>query len=87
MTPTQFKAKYRTAIAHQFDKVKQPTPELLKAIIDLERMVSELKECSCGMAPTYPAGLPWPWETPRTPQQPWKIPEVWCRTGDRNGIG
>lgn len=54
MTPTEFKAKYRLTIAPKFDKVKDPAPELLKAIIDLERMVSELKDCDCGPAPASP---------------------------------
>lgn len=88
MTPTEFKAKYRTAIAPKFDKIKDPTPELLKAIIDLERMVSELQDCSCGGAPVLPYPPPF---LPKIPNwySPGDFPrpmEVWCRTGDRNGV-
>lgn len=69
MTPTEFKAKYRTAIAPQLDKVKHPGPELLKAIIDLERMVSELKDCDCPPAPLE-AHLPKPPDWFKDPPKP-----------------
>lgn len=92
MKAAEFKRKYRASIAPQFDKVKDPTPELLKAIIDLERMVAELEECSCpggpfGLPrppvdpmpklPHYPPYGPPPFLPPRDP--PWKLPEVWCK--------
>lgn len=101
MTPTEFKAQYRLTIAPKLDKVKDPTPELLKAIIDLERMVAELKDCACGPAPANPyyspktpdwfeklSKVPEEWPPPFLPprEYPWKLPEVWCRTGDRNGV-
>ncbi len=85
MTPTQFKAKYRASIAPQFDKVKNPTPELLTAIIALERMVAELCGCDCGPVPLTPYAPP-----PIIPdwfkharEQPWKLPEVWCKLPSR----
>ena len=72
MTPTEFKAKYRLAIAPKLDKVKDPTPELLKAIIDLERMVAELKDCDCGTPPALQTHLPKPPEWfDRTPTPKW----------------
>lgn len=101
MTPTEFKAKYRLTIAPKLDKIKDPTPELLKAIIDLERMVAELKDCGCDPAPVFPhhppklpdwferlPKIPEKWPPPFLPprEHPWKLPEVWC-TDRTNVVG
>ena len=80
MKADEFKRRYRASIAPQFDKVKDPSPELLKAIIELERMVAELEECSCSGSPfglprhppVYPPNYPDPC---RPPSQPWKLPD------------
>jgi len=86
MTPDQFKRKYRAAIAPQFDRVKDPTPELLKAMIDLERMVSELCGCNCGSAPAnpcYPPKIPdWLKDPPKSIRHPtYDFPPLVCRGG------
>jgi hypothetical protein len=80
----EFKRWYRVSIAPQFDKLKDPAPELLKAIIDLERMVAELCECDCSSGPfslpRHPPVFPPSYPDPCCPpKQPWKLPDVWCR--------
>jgi hypothetical protein len=84
MTPTAFKAKYRASIAPQFDKVKNPTPELLTAIIALERMVAELCGCDCGPVPLTPYHPPFLPKMPDWYGPPGDFPpplKVWCTDG------